>query len=54
MKKKKEIVIFSTEDNECLCHACALVIFKNNNKIPKGKRVTEEKKCDICGYIINR
>lgn len=54
MKKKEEIVIYKTDDKECLCHACALIIFKTGKEIPQGEKVTGNKKCDICGYKIRR
>lgn len=51
-KKKKQIVVFRTEENESLCHACALVVFKGGRQIPLGEKVTVRKKCGICGHII--
>ncbi|MES0340733.1 MAG: hypothetical protein ABUK08_00295 [Candidatus Humimicrobiaceae bacterium] len=54
MDKKKKFTVFRTEEDECLCHACAMIIFKQGKKIPLGEKVTEIKECVICGYKINR
>ncbi len=54
MSKKKEIIVYYTEDDECLCHACALVVFKHGKKIPQGQKVRGPKKCHICGYKIDK